>query len=337
MKKLLVLFVFSITFIFIVNPVFASRRLRVLGASTTTADLSMPPTVEGPGIFLPDSPFFFLDSIKQNLRLLFAFTPEQKAKVHTDIAGERLAELRFMLAKNNESGIRTDLQGISDNLSAAAKSVSDAQFSGKNVSSLAKEINQNIKAKQGTLDSLELRSIGEMRAQIKFVSESLADAKIEVENSLPEDELESEIQDDLNYDILKEVTNASNSAEELKFDLDELNKQASEAAQKSLARREEMLKKTISKKNEVLIKTTKDQLENEKKKQQELYIVQGQAAEQARFAIQKAQEAAIRYQKVMQQLEESKKNPITTIVNQNKSTSESQSKSSSGDNSELEK
>ena len=153
------LFSLVFSFVLIFSPsAIASHRAQVLGDATVPSDLSIPPTGEGPGILLPDSPFFFLDELKQNLRLFLAFNPEVKAKVHAAIAGERLAELQFMLAKNNEDGIRIALLGVSDNLKKAAEDLSRAKLKGKDIKILAKTLNDSIKEKREKLSFLEYQA-----------------------------------------------------------------------------------------------------------------------------------------------------------------------------------
>ncbi len=283
------------------KPVFAYQRL-ILGATTQAVNPQIPPTTEGPGLILPDSPFFFLDNLKQAVRLFLAFTPEAKAKAHVAIAGERLAELRFMLARQNESGIETDLKGISENLKQAVNDVTTAQLSGRNVSVLAKEVNDDIKGKQDTLDILESQAQGELKAWVLGTQTSLLEAKVKVEDALPQADLENEIRDDLNRQIEGQVKKASESAIELRDALNVLTKQATEAAQKSLKNREEALKRAINAKNDILQRTEKKLLEQEKAKQEGLLKIQGQAAEQARVAIAKAQEAALNFQKSLNEI-----------------------------------
>lgn len=276
----------------------------VLGDSTSSALPQLPPTAEGPGLILPDSPLFFLDQFKQNVRLLFAFSPEAKAKVHAEIAGERLAELRFMLAKNNMQGVNTDLQGIAQNLQAASNDVSAAQFAGKDVKVLAKEINDNIKAKQKTLDTLEKKTNGSLNLEVAQVQESLFESKVQVEDSLPDDVLENEVREDLTRKIEQRVNDASESAKLLKKDLDELQKEASDSAKKSLERRQEALKKAIEKSDETLRKVQEKLFENEKKKQEKLFEAQEKAAEQAQKALLNAQNAATSFQKAQDVIQE---------------------------------
>ncbi|MCL5113843.1 MAG: DUF5667 domain-containing protein [Patescibacteria group bacterium] len=301
MSKKIVILTGLLIFVFIFSSPVSARQRRVLGTATGSAAVQIPPTTEGPGLILPDSPFFFLDKLKQATRLFFAFTPEAKAKVHTQVAGERLAELRFMLAKQNVAGIETDLKGISSNLQSAANDLAQAQLSGRDVKTLAKTINDDVKRKQETLDLLENQAQGELKAQVAAVQASLVDSKVRVEDALPANELENEIRDDLNRQIGKRVKEASDSARELKDDLDELHKEASEAAKNSLKKREEALKEAIEKKNEVLKKAQEKFLEAEKKKQEDLLRVQEKAVEQAKAAIEKAQEAAAKFQEIQKE------------------------------------
>lgn len=269
-RFLLGVFLFTLFLFLFPSNSFAIQRYRVLGVSTKSSDLQIPPTVEGPGLILPDSPLFFLDELKQKTRLLFAFTPEEKAKVYAQIAGERLAELRFMLAKNNKKGIDTALNGVSNNLSNSAKEVSAAELSGRNISSLAKEINDIIKQKRDSINVLERRANGSLQAKVKAAQQSLLEAKLEVEDNLSDADFENEFRDDLDIETERMVNEASESAEKLSFNLTEVQKEASNASSKSLIK------------------------------------LQGQAAEEAKKAVQEAQKAAQKFQEVWKNTKEIK-------------------------------
>lgn len=292
-----------------------SEHAQVLGVSTESALPQIPPTTEGPGLILPDSPLFFLDQVKQNIRLILAITSENKAKVRAAIAGERLAELRLMLAKNNEKGIQASLQGVSDNLDKAAQEVNSAQLTGRDVSQLAKAINNSIKEKQKVLEVLESQSEGELKARTKAAAVSLLSAKVKVENALPQAELEDEVRNDLIEMAQDRVGEASDSARALERSLNQLQRQASSAAQNSLSRREEALKKAIEAKNETTSKVEEKLLEAERKKQEKLLEAQGKAAQQAREAIQKAQEAALKFQQIQRAVSEIRNQAAGTSTN----------------------
>jgi len=309
MRKILL--VLSLLFLLVSRTPALAHHQAILGVSTPSALPTIAPTAEGPGLILPDSPFFFLDKLKQNTRLFFAFTSEEKAKIRASIAGERLAELRFMLAKNNRAGVSTDLKEISENLRESAKEVSKAQFAGRDVKKLAREINDNIKAKQKTLDTLERQVSGSIKLETAQTQEAIFESKVEVEDALPENELENEVRDDLARKIERKVNTASESARFLRRDLDELTKKASESASKSLKRREETLKEAIEKSDATLRKVQEKLLEAEKKKQESLLKAQAKAAEQAQEALEKAQKAATGFEKAQQVVNQIRNTAVT--------------------------
>lgn len=216
-----------------VIPTFASVREEVLGVKPQSVP-EIPPTTEGPGLLLPDSPLFFLDQFKQKIRVLFSATPEIKAKTYAAIAGERMAELRFMLAKNNKSGIATDLQGISENLQHAADSVKEAKLTGRDVKKLAIDITTLIKEKQNALDVLVASAdTRALRLQTQATQQEVLQAKITVEDALPYDEQQKEIVNDLQRAANQEMTDASVSAHRLAGQLAVLGIQASASAKQS--------------------------------------------------------------------------------------------------------
>lgn len=161
----------------------------------------IPPTAEGPGLILPDSPLFFLDKIKQEVRILFAFTPQNKAKTYSAIAGERLAELRFMLNKQNEKGIEIALRGVAENTKVSADSLADAQFQGQDVEKLADSLNTDIKRRQEGLDVLLTQAEGKLKTAVLGTQTSIYDSKTKVVNGLAPDKRESETRNDQNKKI----------------------------------------------------------------------------------------------------------------------------------------
>lgn len=247
-KFLIFLLSVSLTSLVVASSVSANHLEQVLGVEEMAA-LSIPPTAEGPGFLLPDSPIFFLDQLKQEVRLLLALTPEQKAKVHNAVAGERLAELQLMLAKNNVAGVRVALQGVSDNLKAASDDVANAKLTGRNINLLAKEINDSIKEKQKSLSSLEKDATGEVKAQVMAAKESLKVSKIKAEDHLPADLLVNEMEEDLQMEIDDNISKAKVSATGINRAIDVLTRLASEAAQKNQPRRYEALIHAIQVKN----------------------------------------------------------------------------------------
>ncbi|HZQ29817.1 MAG TPA: DUF5667 domain-containing protein [Patescibacteria group bacterium] len=329
MKKVfLILFLF---FLISAKPTFAGMAEDVLGVATTSALPQISPTIEGPGLILPDSPFFFLDQLKQSIRLAFAFSPEDKAKVNEQIAGERLAELRFMLAKNDARAASVALAGVSDNLLQASDQLAKAQFAGKNVTNLAEDLNSNIKLKQKALDQLESQAHGSLQLQVAQAQESIFESKAAVDDALPPDQMENEIKNDLERKITRQVATASSSAVLLQRNLDALQKEASDSAIKALERREEALKLAIEKSgNPQLRKVQEKLLEQEKEKQEKILDAQKKAAEQAREAIKNSQEATVNFANFQRNLIQLQSTSVPSSSPQPNSTSNGGSGSSEG-------
>ena len=296
-KTLLIPAFIIIVFCFLFSPklAFANPEQEVLG---DYSNLSIPPTSEGPGLILPDSPLFFLDQIKQTVRLALAFSPEEKAKVYASVAGERLAELRIMLVKKNEDGIQIALNGVSSNFAKAAESVGDAQLSGRDVSKLAENINTDIKAKQETLDELESQAGVVLKPRLAVVTQALLGAKVKIELSLPKDQILGAVTDDVNRLATKNLNSISVLTRNLDKQFSQLERQASDSSKTFLGRREEALKKAIESKNEALIKVQQKMFEEDKKRLQVLLELQQKAAQEVKEASQRLQVATQRYQKL---------------------------------------
>lgn len=156
---------------------------------------------------------------------MLAFLPEDKARVHVSIAGERLAELRIMLARGNQKGIRIDLSGISENLADVADDMSQAQLSGRDIKDLARTLNNSIKMDQDALDSLAAQVTGDLKAQVNLVQSVAFRAKLTAGDSLPADLQQNELLDDLTRRATEQVQLASDSAASIQNTLDELSKQ----------------------------------------------------------------------------------------------------------------
>lgn len=282
---------FLILSFLVVPQASAHHQKRVLG-TTTSSSPTIPPTVQGPGLLLPDSPLFILDQAKQQAKLMFTFASDQKAKTHAQVAGERLAELRLMLLKGNENGVKAALDGIAESYKASAENITRANLSGKNVAVVAKSINDDIKEKQHILDVLEQEADSKLAARVRVASEELLTAKVTVEDALSDEDLENEIKDDLDRKLYKEIENATESVVAIKESITELERQASEAAANNQTKREEAIKKALEERNEVLAKTEQELLDNEKKSSSERYRLQSEAAAQVEKTVEAARAVA---------------------------------------------
>jgi len=260
----------------------------------------IPPIAEGPGIILPDSSLFFLDKIKQEVRLFFAFTPQGKAKTYNAIAGERLAELRFMLLRNNKNGIETDLAGVKENLENAANSLAEAKFKGENIELLSENINNDIKRKQDSLDILLSQATGELKTMVLGVQTSIYQSKAKVVSGLPLQKLENETKEDLMKQIETKIKYSSDSSADILTKIEILRKQANESSAKAIMMRGDEVKAAAIFKNAALIKEKQARLELEKKRQEKILA----AYQKLLDAAKKAREAAVAYQNAAQELKQ---------------------------------
>ena len=113
----------------------------------------------------PESSFYFLDRLGENLRQFFTFNPEAKAKLQIEFAGERIAEIKVMVEKKgvNAKGLAIAESLLQANVAYAAEIVSEEKTSGKDVSALAKTLNDEFDAR----DKLLEQTFKDAKAQLK--------------------------------------------------------------------------------------------------------------------------------------------------------------------------
>lgn len=215
-----VLSLFAIT----IAPVSAHHREEVLGFSTAATDIVFPPVSAGPGYFLPDSPLYMLDKAFQSLRLAIAFTPERRVEVRKLIMGERLAELRVMTERGNESAIQAVLHEMANEANNAASDLADAEARGKDVAQLAKDTNDLMRLHRETLRAVAAQADAALALEIESARQSILVAKMYVEDQLSEQELAEAIQNDLEDEIDTQVLAAETSVKKLEHRLDHLDK-----------------------------------------------------------------------------------------------------------------
>lgn len=101
----------------------------------------------------PESPFYFLDRWGEDLRELFTFNPEAKAKLQVEFAGERIAEIKIMVeTKGVEAkGITMAQSLLIANVARAADIIQSEKTSGKDVTQFAKNIDDEFFAREKLL------------------------------------------------------------------------------------------------------------------------------------------------------------------------------------------
>lgn len=117
----------------------------------------------------PESPFYFLDRIGENLRQFFTFNPEAKARLQLEFATERIAEIKAMA---EERGIHT--KGIDEakslllaNVALAADIVNQEKASGQEVKGFVKELDDEFNAREKLLTQTFLE------ARTKLIAEHM--------------------------------------------------------------------------------------------------------------------------------------------------------------------
>lgn len=303
-----------IAFIVTTEPVLAHHKQRVLGESTQTSELVVPPVTSGTGYILPDSPLFLVDRTFQAVRLVTAFSAERRAKVHNQIAGERLAELRVMLDRNNQDAVAVVLADISSEMNGAARELSLASAEGKDTKALARSLNDTIKAQREFLASLQTQTTGSLELAVKTARRALQEAKVEVEDNLPEEELAKEIEEGLNAEIADRTTDAASATDELEIVLTALEKEASEAARKAIAQKETDLAVAMKSGDEKVQKEQELALRREKSKQEILLRVHREVASEARASIKNAKQAVAQVKKAQQTAQQVKNNASTVVL-----------------------
>jgi len=151
------------TFVFLVALLLASG-MPVLAQNVTLIQ---------PGL-LPDNPFHSFQDLFEQFQLFFAFSPQDKANVHLQLAEKRLAELNLSLQENKTDLVSTLSQEFENEINDTETSVSKAQALGQNVTDLAQHVAEETFKHQLVLQNL-LDKVPEQ-------------AKVNIENALNKSE-----------------------------------------------------------------------------------------------------------------------------------------------------
>jgi len=82
-----------------------------------------------PGI-TPDSPFYFIDTISENIGMFFTFGPEAKARKALQYAEERLAEANIMAERNQLQAMEQATHGYDTFMRMVGEKLEEAQIEG---------------------------------------------------------------------------------------------------------------------------------------------------------------------------------------------------------------
>ncbi|MDO8555016.1 MAG: DUF5667 domain-containing protein [bacterium] len=158
-KSFVIMFAVASIFTFIGDVAFAQSQQIALPSAGLT----------------PDSPFYFLDRLGENLRQFFTFNPEAKAKLQIEFAGERIAEIKVMVEKKgvNAKGLAIAESLLQANMAYAAEIVNEEKTTGKDVTALAKTLNDEFDARDKLLEQTFKDAKAQLKAQRKEIKTNL--------------------------------------------------------------------------------------------------------------------------------------------------------------------
>ncbi len=152
----------------------------------------------------PESTFYFLDRLGENLREFFTFNSEAKAKLQIKFAGERISEISVMIKKKgaNAKGIEKAKTLLLGNVAYAAEIIQKEKTTGKDVSKLAKEIDDAFDEREKLLVQTfqdARKKLKENRLALKRDLTGVDNIDLETQIQLLDDEADNlkNVQDDL--------------------------------------------------------------------------------------------------------------------------------------------
>ena len=253
-KSLITIVLVASLFVFTGGAVFAQNQQIVLPSAGLT----------------PESNFYFLDKFGESLREFFTFNPEGKAHLQITFAAERIAEIKVILeTKGVEAkGLEVAQSRLQAHLANAATIVVDQKAKGKDVSQLAKELDdefddpktvleeafeaeeraleaQEKKMKSKILearragDTTQVESLVQQLGQIKAQKELLELKEEELEEALEQEEERIEEEMEAKEEAEKAIQEAEKEKQEV---LDEAAEEAIEDLEEAKEEAEEQLR-----------------------------------------------------------------------------------------------
>lgn len=128
----------------------------------------------------PANPFYFLDRLGEILREFFTFNPESKAKLYVEFSRERVAEISVMLKEKDigSSYFEKAKALLLGNVSDAAKILDEEKSKNKNVSQLAKILNDEFDAGDVILNQSFKNIKDQLESQAKDIESLIGIAQI---------------------------------------------------------------------------------------------------------------------------------------------------------------
>ena len=127
----------------------------------------------------PESPFYFFDKFGEALREFFTFNPEGKARLQIAFAAERVAEIKVIFeTKGIEArGLEVAQSRLQAHLANAAAIVVDQKAKGKDVSGLAKELDDEFESPKSALEQTFKEQERALESQEKELKRKILEAR----------------------------------------------------------------------------------------------------------------------------------------------------------------
>ena len=127
----------------------------------------------------PESPFYFFDKFGEAMRSFFTFNPEGKAHLQITFASERVAEIKIILeTKGVEAkGLEVAQSRLQAHLANAAAIVVEQKAEGKDVSGLAKELDDEFESPKSALEQTFKEQERALESQEKELKRKILEAR----------------------------------------------------------------------------------------------------------------------------------------------------------------
>lgn len=192
-------------------------------------DISISP----PRLTTPDKPFYFFKTSLENIQLFLTFDPLKKQEYRSDLANERLSEIKYLLDNGATAKINQLSSVYNELLSELQESLKKLKSQGHDVSALAAKTGKQAVLGQifaESLDSSADSSLTVLRTILLSSSQKILDTSADVRSETPiPDELRLSIENLAKDGILNpEQTSllfSLKSREEVRKELNKLNEQ----------------------------------------------------------------------------------------------------------------
>lgn len=281
-------------------PVYALPKRQVLGIKTVL----FPAIPAAPGMFLPDSSLYILDILFKELSIALAPALPQKAQIMAEASQERLAEAGIMLKRQNPRGTGVALTAMADEVMGAVMQLKKAKAQGEDVTKPIFSLNEQIKSQRFLLRQVSEQTDGSSKAQLELARQRLDEAKIVLEEELPDDVLQKELQLVANEKIDEIVAGTTDDTIVLDAYVQSLKNEMDASAKQSLLHRQQAVKEVLEETNARVSQEKLRIIAEEQKKEVAEMERKMEAADLAKKSVQEARDAAILFkeaQKAAQQ------------------------------------